>query len=724
MTVNRVRTTTRLLAAAVAVLLVAAGCRFDPLDTWSEGAADARRGVNALLDDADAADAAGDAEAADVARAAAAELEAEHFLPSPPVGTSTVLVDPTLAGGFFDAPWPSDTRLRADGSIDLAGFPGRSTLPVADLVLGRGEATTFGFGTNSAVYFRVSGPLDPTSLPVAAEATVQLRSATVLLDLDDPTAPPVPLLVDYEATGTPRRPSHLLTLLPYPGHPLRPSTRYAAVVFNGLRDAAGLRLAPAPIIDALDGPAPGGVAPSTWTTLRHDRDDTVAAIRARTLWHPSELVAFTAFTTQDTTSEMAAIAEAVQALPQPEVLSRQPDANPCTAGSVSRSTARVELPVWQAGTRPYVLDGGDVVVGADGRAVQQGVERGNTGEGVLLDVAVPCGPAPADGWPVLVWIGGTGAVARAAPINELGPNLPYAVLSVAPLYSGDRRVLGVSPPFDTSDFQFFNWANPVSARTNALQQAADVLYLERLAHSFALAPGEAGGGVDGRFDLSTVVLGGHSQGATTLPLTLAFAPGNVQGGFLSASGAGLYHSIVYRDDIHTLVDSLIGSPPDELDIFHPYPQILQTFSEGADPANYASAITSDIALYGGLRDGCTSIEVSTHLATALGIPIANPQTRMPLYGPEVLTTIGYASPFEPPVTATPVSENLPGGRTGVVVQVDSGHFGARDHPAIGRSFVDSIAAGGPVVVDPGPTPPTDPGSQCPRFGPPPTPPGA
>ena len=35
-----------------------------------------------------------------------------------------------------------------------------------------------------------------------------------------------------------------------------------------------------------------------------------------------------------------------------------------------------------------------------------------------------------------------------------------------------------------------------------------------------------------------------------------------------------------------------------------------------------------------------------------------------------------------------------------------------------------IAGEGPVVViDPGPTPPVGPGTQCPRFDPPPTPPG-
>ncbi|MCC5950820.1 MAG: hypothetical protein JJU45_01875 [Acidimicrobiia bacterium] len=715
------RSTVRLVAVTVAIVLVAAGCRYTPLDTWSPGASEARAQINALLDEADVAEANGDDASAEAARAAAAEIEAEIFLPSPAIGATTVLLDPTLAGGFFDAPWPSDSRLRADGSLDLSDFPGRSSFEIADIVIGRGEADTFGFGTNSAVYFRASGELDLSSVPDLAESTIEPRSTVLLLDLDDPTAAPVPVLVDYKATGTPRRPSHLLAVLPYPGHPLRPSTRYGAAVFNGLRDADGFRLAPSPTIEALDGSAPAGVPAETWAALRQDRDDVIDAVRARTLWRPADLVAFAAFTTQATTSEMDAIAAAVAALPEPEVLSREPTAEPCVDGGLARSTARVALPIWQAGTRPFVDAGGNIEVDGNGLAVQQGVELGSSGDGVLLDVAIPCGPAPEGGWPLLVWIGGTGAVARAAPINELGPDLPYAVVSIAPLYSGDRLISGVPVPFNTSDFQFFNYGNPLAARTNAMQQAADVLYIERLLHGFEVAPDEAGGGIDGRFDLATVVFGGHSQGATTLPLTLAYAPGNVQGAYLSASGAGLYHSIVYRADVRSLVENLIGAEPGELDVYHPYPQLLQTFAEPAEPANYAAAITTDVVMYGGLRDGCTAIEVSTHLATALGIPIANPQTRQPLYGPLVLAQADYDSPFEPSNVVTPVSQNLPGGRTGVVVQVDSGHFGARTYPAIGRSFVDSIAAGGPSVVDPGPTPPEPPGGQCPRFGAPPIP---
>ena len=119
--------TTSVVVAALVVALVAVGCRYSPLDTWSPGAAEARAQINDLLDQADLADAEGDTAAADTARAAAAELEAEVFRPSPPIGSTTVEFDPTLAGGFFDAPWPSDSRRRADGSLDLSDFPGRSS---------------------------------------------------------------------------------------------------------------------------------------------------------------------------------------------------------------------------------------------------------------------------------------------------------------------------------------------------------------------------------------------------------------------------------------------------------------------------------------------------------------------------------------------------------------------------------------------------------------------
>ena len=40
------------------------------------------------------------------------------------------------------------------------------------------------------------------------------------------------------------------------------------------------------------------------------------------------------------------------------------------------------------------------------------------------------------------------------------------------------------------------------------------------------------------------------------------------------------------------------------------------------------------------------------------------------------------------------SGNLAGGRTGVTIQLDTGHFGASTNPLIGRTFVESLAGGG------------------------------
>jgi hypothetical protein len=708
----------RAVAVAVALLVAVPGCLYLPSDDFTPGAVDARTHINDLLDQAEAAEAGGDPAAAQALRDQAAAQECDAFGCDAPLGTTTIAMDPALAGGFFNAPWPSDTRLKPDGSMDLTGFPGRSTIPLANIVLGQGEATTFGFGTNSGVFFQATAPVNPDTLPLLAEASIRRRSNAMLFNLDDPSEPPIPVLADTKSAAGSLRPANLVALVPYPGHPLDPSTRYAAVLFDGVRDVDGNRLAPAPIIDQLDGAAPGGVDPADWAQLQQDRDDIIDAVRARTLWHPSELVAFTAFTTQDTIGEMQALADAVAALPTPQVLSRTPDAAPCPPGGVSHTTGRLAMPIWQQGTRPYVNAGGGIVVGPGGLAQQQGVEMGSSALGVLLRMAVPCGPAPAEGWPILLWMSGTGGSANDSP-SQLGANVPYAVLSIAPLYSGDRLV-SAAPPFNTSDFQFYNYLNPLAGRTNQLQQAADTLYLERIAQNLALAPGEAGGGVD-HFDASTVVIAGHSQGSQTIPQTLAVDP-SIRGGFMSAGGAGLYHSILHRADVRTLVDGLLGTGPSgELDMFHPYPQVLQAFAEIGDAGNYAPAVQSDVAIYAGLRDGCSSIEVMVHEAEAMGVPIANWLTRRPLFGPALPSSMSYVSPFEPDTVSIPVSENLPGGRTGVMVEVDTGHFGATNYPAIGRSFIDSIAAGGPTVVNPGATPPVAPGSQCPRFDPAPTP---
>ena len=159
----------------------------------------------------------------------------------------------------------------------------------------------------------------------SAEASVLPRSTVVLLDLDDPAARPGAAAGGREGRGhgpAPVQPGRRCSRTPATPCGPRPGTRRPSSAASSTRRAIAWHRRRCST--ALDGPAPAGVDPATWTALRQDRDDTVEAVRARTLWHPSELVAFTAFTTQDTTAEMAALADAVAALPQPEVASRQP----------------------------------------------------------------------------------------------------------------------------------------------------------------------------------------------------------------------------------------------------------------------------------------------------------------------------------------------------------------------------------------------------------------
>lgn len=312
---------------------------------------------------------------------------------------------------------------------------------------------TTGFGTNAAVFLQATGRLDPSSLP-AADATLGDSAAVMLVDLDAPTPGRVPLLVDFKTRQTTFRPGNLLALLPYPGHPLRGQTRYAAIAFGALRDEAGRPLAPAPLLDALDSPwdatKPGTQA--QWNALRQQRDDVFAYVTRNTSWSPDAVVAFTVFTTQDVRSEMVAIAAGVEALPVPTPVFRTTGS--CAFGGPVTVSGQLDLPKWQTGAFPYANDGGAIEI-VNGVAVQQSTER------VDFEMTYRCGIAPPDGWPVLLFMDGTGGCPRSRFIPYFGPATPpYMVLSISPLYSCDR-----APQAGNTEFLYFNFLNPIAGRT-------------------------------------------------------------------------------------------------------------------------------------------------------------------------------------------------------------------------------------------------------------------
>jgi hypothetical protein len=584
-----------------------------------------------------------------------------------------VFMEANHGRGYFALPWPNDVRVNPDGSLDMAGYPGRATSAVADAIIGLGSQVTYGFGTNSAVFFQTCGAIDTASLPTATGSTAA-SSTAMLVNLDNPTEPPVPILTDFKAPATSLRPADLLTLLPYPGHTLRKQTRYAAIVFDGVT-AGGSPMRRSPLLDELDDPwdVSKPVSQTRWDALRAQRDDVFTYVSGHTTRTSADVLAFTVYTTQDTTGELQAIAAAIAALPSPTPVSLTPGS--CSNSRIT-STGKIDLPKWQAGPFPYIFGGGAIVV-SGGVAVQQSTERVN------FSTTVPCGPAPVGGWPILLFMDGTGASENSNSIDYIGggtsdPPLPYLVASIAPLYSGDRQPTGLPPPDDQPEFLFFNYLNPLAGRTNQIQQASEMMYLRRIVEGLP------------QTNASVEMAAGHSQGALTIPHIMAEDP-SFGAGFISSGGGGLFLTVLHRGDTRSLIDTALGAGSGELDMFHPAVHALQTLAEVGDAANYAPLVSSPHVLStGGLKDGCSPLEVVSVSGTGMGLPVANP-----LYYP----MFGTLS-LEPPTTVFPVSGNLSGGRTGVTVQLDTGHFGSITNPTLGRSYADSFAGGATPTVNP------------------------
>jgi hypothetical protein len=244
-----------------------------------------------------------------------------------------VKMDAAIAGGFFSLPWPNDVRVAAGGTLNLTGFPGSQNNPIIQLILARGAKVTTGFGTNAAVFFQTTGAIDAASLP-GAEASLTDSATAMLVNLDEPEAPRVPLLVDFKADAGNVRPANLLALLPYPGHPLQPRTRYAAILFTGIHDAQGMPLQPAPLLGEMSAAARGSSVTNSdnLDALLAQRDAVFAYVAAHTTWLPSQVAAFTVYTTQDPVGDMSAIRAAVDALPSPTPVSRGEGSCPAGAG--------------------------------------------------------------------------------------------------------------------------------------------------------------------------------------------------------------------------------------------------------------------------------------------------------------------------------------------------------------------------------------------------------
>ncbi len=594
---------------------------------------------------------------------------------------------------FYDLPFPSDLRRDDTGHLLLTGFPAQA--PLVQAYAAAAARDLDGWGLNSAVYFRFDGALDGGSLPDAA-ASVLDDAALYLVNVD--AASPsygerTPVLAHFTADGYKSTEPNLLAILPYPGFPLREGTTYAAVITSRVHDAHDQPLRTSDAWEAVRDGAPGDEGlTAAYAPLWDYLADGADARDAR-----ADVVAATVFTTQHATDMMPKLRQAIWQLPAPTAaaLTRTSE-----RGTKTRYEGTYDAPNFQRGVVPYTNDGGDIVLGDDGLPVVQVTET------LRFAVTVPDGPTPPTGWPIVLYEHGTGGDYLSFVDDGTAESLAQAGLAAI---SMDQVLHGPRNPGGNPEVDFFNFINPLTARDNVAQGAADGFSLTRLATGLAFHDR----GRQVFFDPARVYFFGHSQGSTTGGPFVPFEP-SIKATVFSGAGGVLTLTLLTKTepfDIPGLVVALARDEP--LDEWNPTLTLLQTWAERADAVNYAAALVREPppmpAADGGPGDGTPQAPkalfqtdgIVDHYApnvngrayfTAVGGDLVGPQ----LEDVPGLTLRGRQ------VQAAPLANNL-NGATAALLQYagDEGHFVVFDVAAArfqSTQFLATHAATGTATV--------------------------
>ncbi len=648
---------------------------------------------------------------------------------------------------FYTLPFPNDL-LKVNGHIDVSkhpapgvGFVGFDAIAGVKAEIGN-EMT--GFGLSTAIYMRFTRPLDQTTLSTAGpSASVQLIDLTTGQQIG-------PLTATFHAARNKYICANWLYVHTAWSQLLTPGHTYALVVTDAARPDPALvsgtttpTVAPyLQMLTAATAPTDATQKPA-WDTYKPLRT-WLGGAGASVAPH---LLGATQFTTWEPRTWTQQLATAASTALAPTIKDNQwtlceagtksPCADPAFAGpgvdqrqcpaqpspDYYELHARINLPMYQDGTLPFqgAGSGGNLYLGADGKPTPHDFKA------VCMAVTIPKNvPMPANGWPLIVMAHGTGGCMRSmaesfgTQVSAIhapnGQTVHYATLGIDQPMHFDRRGPGVTT--DPGPL-FYNFANPVAARGNFYQGAADNYTLFRWAKTFSGTPDPKVGKVS--FDASTFVFFGHSQGSTTGPMFLPYqSDPPLAGTILSGCGGSLPYGLLGKKlPYDASVGLRIGLQEMALDEEHPALNLLQYYFEASDPLLYAPQIAWQPAQGKGIHvlhsyghgDNYTPPATSRVFAGALHGEAAQ-DTVPPASWFDAMLDLGEAV-----VTAFPIANNLnANGKPLTVVTVQAlndpadaivpgtaydGHFIMFDDKVIqnqGMQFLATLAQGAPIIV--------------------------
>ena len=509
-----------------------------------------------------------------------------------PAGPSpaTIAFDPEAKldaeGAFFDFPYPSDLRLSAEGTPDLAAFPDPGVAILAGLKLGATQRK--GFPVVPVGYFKL------TAKPAArdAEAVVDggARAPLLLLDVDPAspergTALPV---VSHTPPADPYVPENLVALAARPGVVLAPRRKYAFVVTRGVGlEAGGEPEAPAALAAMARGETPAGAKGQAlrdlyaplWETL-----DKVGVARG-------DVVGATVFTTGDVVADTNELGTKVLALHSADVAGYALEAETSAEASpFCHVRATITLPQFQRGAPPYDTDG-LFEAGPDGAPVKQRDET------VGVSIALPKEPMPAGGYPLVVYYHGSGGVSRevidGGDKGEPTDRWPAAILA-SHHFAVASSALPMSPERvpGAEAFDYVNVNNMVATRDTfrqgVLESRIFLSALERVRIPASVVAACAGPTLPAGEDAFRFAPAPHAQGQSMGAMyTNLVAASDERIKLAVPTGAGGYWSYFIlrttRIPGASGLLSLVLKTTEKLTFLHPAVHVAETALEPIDP---------------------------------------------------------------------------------------------------------------------------------------------
>lgn len=549
-----------------------------------------------------------------------------------PAGDVQVKMDFSRAAGFYDAPFPSTELQLNDGRVDVSRFPNPNDVAIMNQAVALIARDANGFALTSAVYFSLTGAIDPQQLP-DVNGSLSPDAHVFLISVDDRKQ--VPVHVDFVADGGPFGAPNLLSLLPYQGVPLKPQTRYAAVVCAELLDATGRRLQIAPVVAAFG----GNQVPASFTDAQGQ--DYLAGYRAAAAVSAHCHVAGLAvFTTGVPVDGMSTFTAAALQLPLPVPRAFTP--NEVFDDYCVYSTT-IDMPDYQQGVAPYTTHGGDWGVDAQGNPLPPHYETAN------LVVTIPRSPMPADGFPLVVFVrtgaggnrplvdrgvqavnGGPPIVPGSGPAQEFA-QVGYAGAQVDGPLGGLRNTTG-----GNEDFLIFNVLNVAALRDNVRESALELVVFSRAMDSVQIDTHDCPGAPAlAKFDQSNRALMGHSMGATIAPLAMAVDP-HFRAVVLSGEGGSYIENVLYKRkplEVLPVAEGLLGYTDRTLTENDPALSLVQWAAEPSDPPVYADFVIRNptyrgtpahVLMLQGIVDNYILPDIANASSLSFGLDLAGP----------------------------------------------------------------------------------------------------